>query len=83
MNPMTDWTATRAEGEKIMAAFTPRMGRRYANGRNTDHGPGAHKAVSVLSPYVRRRLVLEQDLVATALANHGPEEAEKFIQEVI
>ena len=83
MDLMTDWVATRAEGEKIMAAFTPRMGLRYANGRNTDHGPGAHKAVSVLSPYVRRRLVTEQDLVATALAAHGPEDAEKFVQEVI
>ena len=80
---MTDWTATRAEGDKIMAAFAPRMGRRYANGRNTDHGPGAHKAVSVLSPYIRRRLVLESDAVAAALAAHGPEEAEKFVQEVI
>ena len=38
-----------------MAAFVPRMGRRYENGRNTDHGPGAHKAVSVLSPYVNPR----------------------------
>ena len=80
---MTDWIATRAEGEKIMAAFAPRMGRRYANGRNTDLGAGAHQAVSLLSPYVARRLVLESDLVAQALANHGPEHAEKFIQEVI
>jgi deoxyribodipyrimidine photo-lyase len=80
---LTDWSATRAEGERIMAAFTPGMGRRYANGRNTDHGPGAHKLVSVLSPYVRRRLVTEQELVATALAAHGPEHAEKFVQEVI
>ena len=80
---MTDCIATRAEGEKIMAAFTPRMGHRYANGRNTDHGPGAHKAVSVLSPYIRRRLVLEPDAVAAALAAHGPEGAEKFVQEVI
>jgi len=80
---MTDWIATRAEGEKRLAEFAPRMGRRYANGRNTDHGPGAHKAVSVLSPYVRRRLVLETGLVATALAAHGPEQAEKFVQEVI
>jgi len=80
---MTDRTATRAEGEKIMAAFAPRMGRRYANGRNTDLGAGAHKAVSVLSPYIRRRLVLESDAVAAALAAHGPEEAEKFAQEVI
>ncbi|KKC31085.1 FAD-binding domain-containing protein [Devosia psychrophila] len=80
---MTDWTPTRAEGEKLLAAFTRRMGRRYANGRNTDHGPGAHKAVSVLSPYIRRRLVLESDAVAAALAEHGPEDAEKFVQEVI
>ena len=80
---MTDWTPIRADGEKIMAAFTPRMGRRYANGRNTDHGPGAHKAVSVLSPYVRRRLVTEQELVAAALQAHGPDNAEKFIEEVI
>ena len=80
---VTDWAPTRAEGEKIMAAFAPRMGRRYANGRNTDHGPGAHKAVSVLSPYIRRRLVLESDAVTAALAAHGPEDAEKFVQEVI
>ncbi|MFN3722566.1 MAG: FAD-binding domain-containing protein [Paracoccaceae bacterium] len=85
---MTDWTATRAEGEKILAAFAPRMGRRYANGRNTDHGPGAHKpggqgAVSVLSPYIRRRLVLESDAVVAAIGAHGPENAEKFVQEVI
>jgi deoxyribodipyrimidine photo-lyase len=39
--------------------------------------------VSVMSPYVRRRLVLEQDLVAAAIAAHGPLDAEKFVQEVI
>ena len=65
---MTDRTATRAAGEARMAAFVPRMGRRYANGRNTDEGPGQHKAVSQLSPYLRRRLVLEADVVAAALA---------------
>ena len=42
---MTDWTATRAEAESRLTAFAPRMGRRYANGRNTDHGPTEHKAV--------------------------------------
>ena len=80
---MTNWIASRAAGEMMLTDFAPRMGRRYANGRNTDHGSGAHKAVSLLSPYVRRRLVLEQDIVATALATHSAEEAEKFIQEVV
>ncbi len=80
---MPPLTANRATGEALLQAFAPRMGRRYANGRNTDHGPGAHKAVSGLSPYIRRRLVLEADVVALALATHGPEEAEKFVQEVV
>ena len=80
---MTNWLATRAQGEAIMAGFTGRMGRRYANGRNTDHGPGGHASVSVLSPYIRRWLVLESDVVAAALAAHGPQEAEKFVQEVV
>jgi len=66
-----------------MAAFVPRMGRRYANGRNTDNGQGQHSAVSQLSPYLRRRLVLESDVVAAAIAAHGAEGAEKFVQEVV
>jgi deoxyribodipyrimidine photo-lyase len=83
MDAMTDWIPTRAEGERLLTAFTPRTGRRYANGRNTDHGPGEHKAVSALSPYIRRRLVLESEAVASALAAQGPGDAEKFVQEVV
>ena len=75
--------ATRAKGEALLRDFTPRMGARYAKGRNFDHGPGAHRDVSRLSPYIRRRLMLERDVVAAALAAHGPEAAEKFIQEVV
>lgn len=79
---MTDFPASRAAGLDAIAAFVPAMGRRYANGRNIDHGPGAHKAVSRLSPYIRRRLVTEPEVVAAALAAHGPEAAEKFVEEV-
>ena len=75
--------ATRAAGEQILADFTPRMGRRYANGRNTDRGLGAHRDVSMLSPCLRRRVVTEAETVATAIGEHGPEGAEKFVQEVI
>jgi deoxyribodipyrimidine photo-lyase len=82
--PMTQpLIATRAAGLAAMQAFTPAMGRRYANGRNYDNGPGQHAAVSVLSPWIRRRLITEQEVVAAALAAHGPDAAEKFIQEVI
>ncbi len=80
---MPEFAPTRRAGEAQLAAFTPRMGRRYAARRNFDHGPGAHADVSTLSPWTRRRLVLESDAVAAALAEHGAEGADKFIQEVI
>ena len=74
--------ATRKAAEACLKTFTPQMGKRYTNGRNFDRGAGQHRDVSMLSPYVRRRLVLEEDLVNSALKAHGLEDAEKFIQEV-
>ena len=74
---------TRESGEEILRAFAPRMGKCYTNGRNHDRGAGQYRDVSMLSPYLRRRLVLEQDAVATAVLEHGADGAEKFIQEVI
>lgn len=75
--------ATRAHGDARMKAFIPRMGARYTKGRNFDRGPGEHHDVSGLAPYVRRRLVLEHDIVAAAVAAHGLEAAEKFVQEIV
>jgi deoxyribodipyrimidine photo-lyase len=77
------WTPTRAAGLERLAAFAPRMGRAYAEGRNTDRGPGRQDAVSQLSPWVRRRLVTEEELARAALEARGPRAAEKFVQEVI
>lgn len=75
--------ATREVGLTLLADFVPRMGRRYANGRNFDYGPGRHQAVSRLSPYIRRRLITEAELVSAAVTAHGPEDAGKFIEEVV
>jgi deoxyribodipyrimidine photo-lyase len=79
---MSVFPATRAAALARLAAFTPRMGRAYAEHRNADHGPGRHDAVSRLSPAIRHRLVTEAEVVAAALAAHGPDAAEKFLQEV-
>ena len=76
-------TATRLEAEARLRDFIPRMGEKYARGRNFDRGPDTHRDVSGLSPFVRRRLVLEEELVFAALSEHGQENAEKFIQEVV
>ncbi|MFN8982710.1 MAG: FAD-binding domain-containing protein, partial [Alphaproteobacteria bacterium] len=63
-------------------AFTPLMGRAYSDGRNHDPGPGKPSSVSALSPYIRHRLITEQEVVSAAIAAHGAEVADKFIQEV-
>lgn len=73
---------TRAAGLARLADFAPRMGRAYAEGRNTDRGPEMPTSTSALSPYLRRRVLLEQEVVAAALAAHEPAVAEKFVQEV-
>lgn len=76
------WTATRTEGLARIDAFSPHMGRDYASQRNYDLGPDKRGNVSVLSPYIRRRLVTEEEAVRAALAAHSPAQAEKYVQEV-
>ncbi|WP_211354030.1 FAD-binding domain-containing protein [Thiohalocapsa marina] len=75
--------ANRDQGAALLRAFVPRMGRHYAQGRNFDPGPGRYRDVSTLSPYIRRRLLLETEVIAAALDTHGLAQAERFIQEVL
>ena len=74
--------ASRQQAIELLNTFTPNMGKRYESGRNYDNGPGRHHAVSMLSPYVSRRLITEQELVGAAINAHGPDKAFKFIEEV-
>ncbi len=59
----------------------PGLGRAYTAGRNADPGPDAPPSTSALSRYLRRRLLLEREVVDAAAAAHGAA-AEKFVQEV-
>jgi deoxyribodipyrimidine photo-lyase len=78
---------TRAAGLLRLQAFVPMAGRAYAARRNFDYGPGvafgAAQGVSGLSPYIRRRLITEREVVAAVLTQNTPEAAQKFIQEVL
>lgn len=74
--------AHRAEGLNRLHAFLPRAARAYAAHRNTDFGPQDRTNVSGLSPWIRRRLITESEVVAAVLDHHSPSAAEKFIQEV-
>lgn len=77
-----EWLPTRAAGLARLAHFLPSAGRAYAARRNLDLGPQDRSNVSALSPWLRRRLITEHEVVAAVLARHGMTAAEKFVQEV-
>ncbi len=76
------FTLTRDAGLDRLASVAPRFGRAYAANRNADAGPQAEPTTTALSPYLRRRLLLEQEVVAAALDLHGSRQAAKFVDEV-
>ncbi len=65
-----------------LKGFLPRAGRDYAALRNYDLPQDGHPHVSVLSPYLRHRILTEPDVLQAVLARHAATTAEKFIQEV-
>ena len=73
---------TRAAGLARLHAFLPNAGRYYETRRNNDLGPQDRGNVSMLSPYVRCRLVTEHEVLAAVLGRHSMAAAEKFVQEV-
>ena len=77
---MPDFFPTRAAGLARLAAWTPSAAH-YAAARNFVRPP-AHDNVSRLSPYLQRRLILEDEVVAAVLAAHLWSTVEKFLQEV-
>lgn len=76
------WVASRAAGLDRLDTVLPRMGRAYASTRNYDLGPANRSNVSGLSPWIRHRLLLEEEVVRNTLSRHSFHDAEKFIQEV-
>jgi deoxyribodipyrimidine photo-lyase len=73
---------TREEGLARLRQFAPRAGRFYAENRNIDDGNLDRKNVSQLSPYLRHRLITEEEVLTATLAQHSLLQAEKFVQEV-
>jgi deoxyribodipyrimidine photolyase len=83
MTPETNSrTPSRKAGLSQLSAFLPHAGNNYARLRNIDYGPGENPQVSTLSPWIRHRLINEQEVVAATVTVHGTRGAEKFIQEV-
>lgn len=73
---------TRSAGLERLDAFISQAGSKYAKERNHDLGSENHDNVSRLSPYLRYRLVSEEEVISAVLRRHSPNAADKFIQEV-
>ena len=69
-SPPLRWTPTRRAALDRLQEFLPRAGRSYATERNTDFGPGRRDNVSNLSPYLRRHLITEEEVITAVLDRH-------------
>lgn len=80
---MDEWhAATREEAMRRLADFVPRAGSAYARDRNFDRGPDDRRNVSTLSPYLRHRLIGEEEVVRAVLSKHRISGAQKFVEEI-
>ncbi|MEM6648612.1 MAG: FAD-binding domain-containing protein [Pseudomonadota bacterium] len=82
LNTPSFFPATQAHGQARLKDFIPQMGKAYAQGRNRDLGPEDRRHVSCLSPFLRHRLITEEEVLQTTLAHYSYDAAQKFIQEV-
>lgn len=76
------FSPTRAAGLERLQAFVPRAGGDYARLRNFDRASEGHPHVSRLSPWLRHRLLAEDEVLRAVLGRFALSTAEKFVQEV-
>ena len=55
----------------------------YSKLRNFDNGPDDRKNVSCLSPFIKKRIIHEKEIIKCCLEKFKINSIEKFIQEVI
>ena len=76
-------TPTRAAGLERLSNFTSTGLKLYTDGRNYDYGPEDRSNISALSPWIRRRLISEQEIIEKLFKTNSHGAADKYIQQVI
>ena len=72
---------SREKALESFESFSTNQLQFYSKRRNYDLG-NPHKGVSKLSPYLRRRLISENEVLSIALRKNSLSSLEKFIQEI-
>ena len=73
---------TRQAGTAWLKKFITRTGAHYAGQRNYDYGPTNRNSVSALSPWIKHRLITQEEVLTQTLAHHSLSASMKFVQEV-
>ena len=73
---------TRQAGTAQLKKFITRTGAHYASQRNYDYGPTNRNSVSALSPWIKHRLITQEEVLTQTLAHHSLSASMKFVQEV-
>ena len=73
---------TRQAGIARLKKFITRTGAHYASQRNYDYGPTNRNSVSALSPWIKHRLITQEEVLTQTLAHHSLSASMKFVQEV-
>ena len=73
---------TRQAGIARLKKFINRTGVHYASQRNYDYGPTNRNSVSALSPWIKHRLITQEEVLTQTLAHHSLSASMKFVQEV-
>ncbi|MEL6236251.1 MAG: hypothetical protein AAFR46_17785 [Pseudomonadota bacterium] len=72
----------RAAGLARLDQFIARAGRHYAGRRSSDLGPDRRDTVSAFSPWIRHRLITEEEMLRATLARHAPSSRPLFGGEI-
>ena len=73
---------TRCAGHERLKKFVARTGAHYAGQRNYDFGSGNRSSVSALSPWIKHRLISEEEVLTQVLAQHSLSASMSFVQEI-
>ena len=74
---------TRAEGLLGLQRFCQNGMNSYGQNRNYDYGSEDRSNVSLLSPWIRHRLISEPEILSIAGHEYSSKEAGKYIQQIV
>ena len=71
------------EANNLFNTYLPKTGSYYSNKRNYSYDyENKTNSTSLLSPYIRYRILSEEDIIRRVLKTHPFSKAEKYIQEI-